>query len=134
MIRTTLQGVPTAEEMVLTYEIVEKTCRSYCTTKEPSPIVSTTFNVTDTKLVGGVMYAEIQAIIDIKYRPSGTRNCCSLKQEIKIENFIVAFGNATAATTIELINKDGYTEPVYYCNSECSYAQGIRQVGTLTIT
>lgn len=134
MIRTTIQGVPTATNQILTYEIVEKLNRAYCVNAEIQPIVTVTYSTADTELVGTTLYATIQALIQVSYKPKGCGCNSGMVTNTFTESFVVSFAAATSATTIQLVNTPGYTDPAYLNNCNCCNASGIKQVGQLSIT
>lgn len=120
MIRITPAGALTATSYPLTYEIIEKLCKPYCTSNPP--IASVTWNVSDQRVVGTTVYATLQAVVTVACPQGG----CS---KVYTEEVVVS-GTGTAIT---VASTPGYTEAAYM-NGSCCKAGGVRAVGTVTVT
>lgn len=130
MIRLISTGVPTATEQSFTYEIVEKLCKPYCVNQSVRPVVNVAFNVSDTQTVGTQVYATIQAVVTVTYQPHGSKfPCCS-----RTNTFVEEFQWSAEGSAISVAATAGFNESAYVCGSSCAKAQGIRTVGTLTMT
>lgn len=132
MIRTTPAGATSATSYPTTYEIVEKLTKHYCA-NGIKPVVSKNWSVADTTLVGSTLYAVIQCIISITYKPKGSCNNQFVTNTF-VESFNVSFGGASSSSTIAVVDTDGYSEPTYVCSNNCNNAQGLKNVGSLSIT
>lgn len=129
MIKITTNTAPTATSQGYTYEIVEKLCKKYCENSSFSPQVTNVWSTKSTEVSNGVTYATIQCVTTVVYLPKGACGVCGQQTNTFIETFIVSF---TGSGTVVATGVNAYTEPTYE-NSCCSVAQGIRNIGTVTI-
>jgi len=132
MIKLIANGVPTATVSAYTYEIVEKLCKHYCTNGEFKPIVTRTWNTASSEVVNGYTFFEVQCVVTVTYMPKNGCKCCS-KTNTFVETFEVSFLGSTGGT-IAFTDISGYTEPSYTNCNNCNVAQGIKNVGNVTIT
>lgn len=130
MIRLTSSGVPTATQQVYTYEIIEKLCKPYCVNQDVQPVVNAVFSVSDQQVVGTQVYANVQAVITVTYKPKGRQCPCSYRTNMFIENVVIS----APGSAISVASSAAYTDPSYVSTSNCNNAQGVKNVGVLTAT